>query len=63
VLRARQFWRRSGAATLTGARVLGPESIVGTVEPGKRADLVLTHDSSVDVRNTRPFSMRDPGHS
>jgi predicted amidohydrolase YtcJ len=42
------------AATLTPARVMGLEGEMGTVEAGKRADLVLLDaDPLADVRNTR----------
>lgn len=41
------------AATRNGARALGLESELGTVETGKRADLVIpTADPSRDIRNT-----------
>lgn len=41
------------AATRNGARALGLEAELGTVEVGKRADLVvLTADPSRDIRNT-----------
>lgn len=41
------------AATRVAARVLGLDREIGTVEPGKRADLViLTADPSADIRNT-----------
>lgn len=41
------------AATRNGARALGLEAELGTVEAGKRADLViLTADPSRDIRNT-----------
>jgi imidazolonepropionase-like amidohydrolase len=40
------------AATRTGARFIGKEADVGTIEPGKVADLlVLDSDPTVDVRN------------
>lgn len=42
------------AATRTGARLAGVDSIVGTIEVGKRADLVLLDaDPLADIRNTR----------
>lgn len=42
------------AATLTPARVLGRADSLGTVEPGKLADLVLLDaDPLADIRNTR----------
>jgi imidazolonepropionase-like amidohydrolase len=41
-------------ATRNGAEVLGWLDEVGTIEPGKRADLlVLTRDPTRDIRNTR----------
>jgi hypothetical protein len=41
-------------ATRNGARVLGLEDEMGTVEPGKRADLVLLEaDPTRDIRATR----------
>ena len=43
-----------GAGTLMGARALGLEDELGTVEVGKLADLVLlAGDPSVDITNTR----------
>jgi imidazolonepropionase-like amidohydrolase len=42
------------AATLTPARVLGRADSLGTVEPGRLADLVLLDaDPLADIRNTR----------
>ena len=42
------------AATQGGARAMGRASELGTVEPGKRADLlVLDADPQSDIRNTR----------
>lgn len=42
------------AATLTPARVMGLQAETGTVEAGKRADLVLLDaDPLADIRNTR----------
>jgi hypothetical protein len=42
------------AATSTAARAIGVDSLVGTVMPGKMADLVvLTADPLSDIRNTR----------
>lgn len=41
-------------ATKNGAEALGLATVVGTVEPGKRADLVvLTADPLADIHNTR----------
>ena len=41
-------------ATHNGAEALGILSEVGTIEAGKRADLVvLGRDPSIDIRNTR----------
>ena len=46
------------AATGTAARVIGVESLVGTVTPGKLADLVvLTADPLADIGNTRKIEM------
>ena len=42
------------AATIVPARVMGLEKELGTVEPGKRADLILlTADPLADIHNTR----------
>ncbi len=42
------------AATLNGAKFLGPENQYGTLEPGKIADLiVLTANPLEDIRNSR----------
>jgi imidazolonepropionase-like amidohydrolase len=42
------------AATLVPARVMGLEKEVGTVEAGKRADIiVIDGDPLADIRNTR----------
>jgi len=42
------------AATGGAARIMGAEEILGTIEPGKLADLVLLDaDPSADIRNTR----------
>jgi hypothetical protein len=42
------------AATGGAARILGAEGVLGTIEPGKWADLVLLDaDPSADIRNTR----------
>ena len=42
------------AGTLAGARAIGIEETVGSIGPGKAADLVLlSADPSVDIRNTR----------
>jgi imidazolonepropionase-like amidohydrolase len=41
-------------ATLNAARTLGVDDELGTIEPGKRADLVfLGGDPLTDIRNTR----------
>ena len=46
------------AATATAARVIGVDSLVGTVASGKLADLVvLTADPLADIRNTRKIEM------
>ncbi len=42
-------------ATIGGARVLGLEKQVGSLEPGKRADLIV-----VDMRSARQTPMYDP---
>jgi imidazolonepropionase-like amidohydrolase len=43
-----------GAGTLGSARILGAEAELGSIEPGKRADLVLLDaDPTGDIRNTR----------
>ena len=42
------------AATRTGAEVIGVASEVGTIEPGKRADLLLLSANPLgDIRNLR----------
>ncbi len=42
------------AATRTSARAMGRGDDLGTVEPGKRADLVLLEaDPTADIRNVR----------
>jgi imidazolonepropionase-like amidohydrolase len=42
------------AATIVPARVMGLEKQVGTVEKGKRADLIVIHgDPLADIHNTR----------
>jgi len=42
------------AASLVPARVMGLEKEVGTIEPGKRADvIVIDGDPLADIRNTR----------
>jgi imidazolonepropionase-like amidohydrolase len=46
------------AATRTGAEVIGVASEVGTIEAGKRADLLLlTADPLADIRNLRRIEM------
>lgn len=46
------------AATKYGAELLGPESKLGTIEPGKLADLiVLTDDPLKDIRNSKSIEM------
>lgn len=43
-----------GIATANGAAALGLEDEIGTVDVGKRADLVvLTADPLANIRNTR----------
>ncbi len=45
------------AATRTGAKILGLDSMTGTLEVGKWADLVvLAADPTVDIRNTRSLT-------
>jgi imidazolonepropionase-like amidohydrolase len=42
------------AATIVPARVMGVDKEVGTVEAGKRADLIVIHDDPLqDIHNTR----------
>ena len=46
------------AATGTAARAIGIDSLVGTIAPGKRADLViLTADPTADISNTRKIEL------
>jgi imidazolonepropionase-like amidohydrolase len=46
------------AATLGNARVIGADDRVGTVEPGRLADLVLLHaDPLLAISNTRRISL------
>jgi imidazolonepropionase-like amidohydrolase len=47
-------WRVLVAATLEPAKFLGLQDSLGTIEPGKLADLVLLDaDPLLDIRNTR----------
>ena len=42
------------AATIVPARVMGLDKELGTIEKGKRADLILLNgDRSADIHNTR----------
>jgi len=41
------------AATSGAARMLGLDDTIGTVEPGKRADLVVVDGDPLDVRGLR----------
>ena len=44
-------------ATLNNARILNQEKELGSVEPGKLADLVLLHSNPLeDIRHTRHIS-------
>jgi 5-methylthioadenosine/S-adenosylhomocysteine deaminase len=52
VLTARQMLR---LATIEGARVLGIDHLVGSVEPGKRADLVV-----LDLAQREMTPLNDP---
>jgi imidazolonepropionase-like amidohydrolase len=46
------------AATLNSARAIGASSTLGSIAPGKMADLVvLTADPSADIRNTRRIAL------
>ncbi len=46
------------AATRRAAEMLGAEDVFGTMEPGKRADLlVLGGDPLKDIRNTRTLEV------
>jgi len=46
------------SATAVNARMLGIDSQTGTIEPGKRADLVvLNADPTADITNTRKIAM------
>ena len=50
------------AATLVPARVMGLEKELGTVEVGKRADLiVIDGDPLADIRNTRNVELTITG--
>jgi imidazolonepropionase-like amidohydrolase len=45
------------AATSSAARIIGASSDLGTIEPGRRADLlILDADPLTDIRNTRRIS-------
>jgi imidazolonepropionase-like amidohydrolase len=45
-------------ATLSGAETVRSERVLGTIEPGKLADLVILRDSPVeDIRNTRSIEV------
>lgn len=45
-------------ATSRAAEMLGEETVVGTIEPGKRADLlILAADPLSDIRNTRTLEV------
>jgi imidazolonepropionase-like amidohydrolase len=46
------------AATSSAARAIGIDSLVGTIAPSKRADLVvLTADPLADISNTRMIEL------
>jgi imidazolonepropionase-like amidohydrolase len=50
------------AATLVPARVMGVEKEVGTIEAGKRADLIVVDgDPLADIRNTRNVELTITG--
>ena len=41
-------------ATRNGAKALGIQEDVGTIEPGKQADMIVLSDNPVDeIRNTK----------
>ena len=45
-------------ATRRAAEMLGEGDVFGTIEPGKRADLlILTADPLADIRNTRTLEL------
>ena len=48
------------AATLIPARVMGVEKEVGTIQAGKRADVIVVDgDPLADIRNTRNVELYD----
>ena len=50
-------------ATLDGARALGLDALVGSLEPGKRADLIAIRlpNSPADAHQTVRWKARRPG--
>jgi imidazolonepropionase-like amidohydrolase len=45
------------AATVNGAKWLGKDAEFGTIEPGKRADLIIVDgDPLKDIKNTRKIT-------